>query len=374
MKKVKEEIQEAEVIEESQDSKLSIVNKGELSLVVPQELTIEGVVVSNAKIKEKVAEILKMKIDGISDKKGYDAAVKAKGECVKMRTLPEKWRKKSIANLSKFLTDLKATTDGFGAEAKVGEDHLAKIIKVYEDGKEAEKTRLAEEKQKVTNERIGKLIACGGVLDGYNYKFALSPALQISVLAISEWDEKEFDELYDEVKSDFDTEQTRIANQATKLAEDTLKLNEKRTALRIKELTLNGYESDENGNYAGISKDNILNWEDEEWDALFAPVEETVESDTEVPVKKETRSGGGYTPSFGTSLPPKIDIEEKEGNVSIVNIKFSDSLPFIEVQVGEFTQRFYPTNNEDIANTVDAEFVAISGEVTEDLRFIMYKV
>ena len=253
---------------------------------IPDTLTINGVDFNVEQIRKSVAEIEKMKIDGLGDKAGYDAAVEKLKATSKLRTTSEAWRKNVMKPVLKFGKDLKYKIDEGGELCEKAEAHLKKIIKPIDDAveiarqeKEAEKDRIAEERQKI-------IISYGGVFNGAGtYDFPHEPAIFILANKLRELSDEDFEKEVVDIKAAWQEEVNRLQKideeenaEKNRILELSKTLNQKRTALRLKELRLEGYINQDGlfskeGEDGTVTMEMVELWEDNDWDTIFAEEE-----------------------------------------------------------------------------------------------------
>lgn len=392
---------------------------------IPESLNINGVELNITKLTAEIAEIKLMTIDGLGDEKGYLAAKEKLAATTKLRTSSDKWRQKVMAPLLKFGKDLKKPIDEAEKLCKEGEEYLKKIIKPIDDAVEIARQEAEKAKDDLAAERATLLIAIGGVFDGKGtYNFEHNAGAFFLSTDLREMTPEKWDEDYKEVKDSWDLEQQRLQDiEDAKNAETNLlkgqveDLNKERTAFRIKELVkFEGFtESEDKERYTRgelvISKEQVLTTPMEEWDALLNPVVEEVPevvapvAEAPAPVKKSggTTYGGaikqGYVASsiasdFATEPEPaSAPIAEAELTLTdlggqlvseapavvestfIRSFVFSETKPFIDFAVGQFTMRIYPIEKEIQANTFlgELEQIALNGTINEQLNFLLIK-
>lgn len=350
--------------------------------------SIDNVEVNKAMLQTKVDEAMLISIDGTKDKESMDKATKLRGELRTARTGVEKHRKAIAEPFNVFLKDLKLKSDELGEIARVGETHLDNEIKRIEKIKEDEKAAKETAKLVAMQARITELMALGAKFDGISrYSFEYDPTLSINTLQLKDFEEEEWNEWLEEVKASFAEEQTRLleeeenakkekiatVNRAAENLAKARELEDKRTALRLKELKINGFTLNAERNtwhYDGLSLDHgvIEIKPDDEWDKMIedalagvfkytAPVEEEVDVLDQVDAKINTPA----------------TFEEEPLNVNCMLSFSSIDKSFIEVDISEkFSIRLFPAIFSESVYKDDPAVVA-NAVVERDLALILIK-
>ena len=158
----------------------------------------------------------------------------------------------------------------------------AKKTKIDND-KQKEKDAIEAKKVKAMAERIETIVNLGGKSDGVRYLFDYDITLFVSIASLKDLDDKKWKNALQEIQDAYDYEQKRLADQKlleTQLAEQNTakekELAEKQRKLRVKELTLAGFNilepdgdkyEDSNGN--SVCTIMIDNSAEEEWDEML---------------------------------------------------------------------------------------------------------
>ena len=192
-------------------------------LVVPEAFLIgEQQINKEILLASKEADT-KLVIHGIGDKENYDKAVKLKASYRTTRTTLEKVRKEISKPYQDFVSDLKKKTDALGAICEEAEDYFAGIIAPID----AEKERIKEEKalaaQRALQARINELFVLGAKVSGDRYFFDYDSSLIINSLQLKEFNDEEFGDFLEDVKTAFAENEHRKAEEA-RLAEEAERL------------------------------------------------------------------------------------------------------------------------------------------------------
>lgn len=355
--------------------------------VIPETLMINGVELNLNLLTDRIAEIKKMKIDGITDEAGYNEAVKVKKEISKLRTSSEAWRKKVMSPVLKFGKDLKGKIDSAGTLCEDGEKHLDSIIKPIEDFIELERQKAELEKDRIAEERAEYIVSIGGVLKNGTYNFEHDGGIFILAADLRSLREEDYQKELADINNAWQVEQDRL--QAIKDAEEAeqnkLKsqledLNAERTEFRKEQLEMKGYALDDEGKdwFKGgaseITEEQIITLDASAWKLLLnppivveTPVVETISSFTniaddfaEVEEPKATIVGTktlgeqlAELPMTSNSFAESLGIEEKPADETVFTrtIVFTKDKPWIEAKSadGEATLRLCPTEMVDRA-------------------------
>jgi len=390
---------------------------------IPATLNINGVDLNLKQLRTEVNDVLKMKIDGLGDEKGYNEAVEKLKGLSKLRTSSDTWRNKIMAPVRKLTKDLKSVIDDAGKICSEGETHLKAIIKPIDDAILIARQKAEEAKDELAKTRTAELIAVGGVHDGVGtINFPLDPGLFVLSEDLRTLVDEAYLVTYYEAKRLFDDEQTRLqAIEDAKLKEqDLLKsqvedLNAERTEFRKEQLEMKGYSFvEEKGFYNEIiviTEEQIRTLDAAAWKALLnPPVVEVPEVKEEAPTVKSAPSSShamnqNYNPFAGVSsgfdvepepvaeLPvfdaafftedekeePFQSFAEPEAPVEVEKVitrtlVFSESKPFVEFIVGNgFKMRIHPLEYDHLCRTEDGIGVG-DGSVNEQLRFQLIKI
>ena len=347
-------------------------------LVVPEAFLIgEQQINKEILLASKEADT-KLVINGIGDKENYDKAVKLKASYRTTRTTLEKVRKEISKPYQDFVSDLKKKTDALGAICEEAEDYFAGIIAPID----AEKERIKEEKalaaQRALQARINELFVLGAKVSGDRYFFDYDSSLIINSLQLKEFNDEEFGDFLEDVKTAFaenehrKAEEARLAEEAERLRieeQERLKaeqqaearrlqedreiqlakeeeLLKKRYALRVKELKMLGYILQPNG--IDFIKEGIKqhipttiwveNLSEEQWEAEIKFLESYTEPDPEdeLPVFQN--------PMTFDEVIPNIEFEDPEDErVFIRELRFDMDNSHIELPVSaKHVVRIFP--------------------------------
>lgn len=375
------------------------------TLVIPDEIEINGLKVSDSLIEAKVAEVMMMTINGVEDKEGYKAALEERAKLVKFRTGTEGWRKGVVKPVQDFMGKLKVRIDGFGTRAKKGEDHLNSIIKPIEEELERIKEEKANEKLRVFQARITELQGMGAAFDGQStYSFAYDNTLNVTSAVLQKLTDDEYDYYLVEAKASYAIEQQRLAEVeaedkrqkeevitlAAKNKLETASLNEKRTKLRKKEIALTGYLGDTPEYF-------ILTASDDDWDNYILDVEAAMAiTDT---VVYEAGDLVENVPADPDPAPVDVEKEDEEElpwveqsiaeatsvlqgdpielpRFASSTLEFSSSNPYKDINVSpKFIIRLYPREFEELVIALDGhDNIAANGEVDSESNLIFMLV
>ena len=302
-------------------------------------------------------------IAGVEDKTSYEAVKEAMAEMKNNRIALVDAATTSVITpatnyLSKFKEDLNAIVDEF----KAGE----KDMRDKKDAIDAEKERLKEEKrlaqQRVIEARINDLFVLGAVLDAKLYTFPYDGSLVINSLQVSEFDDKEFGEFLEDVKTAYADEQERLNFEQQLVAERELEakeeaqrqrelaqqneqqaiaLNEKRAKLRTKELTMLGFYYD-GASYLNEAKPHIIEpsaineMPDAAWETLIEEISLYVPFEEEVLPEVSFFPGGVRQ---GPEIPEEFqqtDVETLVETISVVleELRFErNNRPYVEIKL-----------------------------------------
>ena len=347
-------------------------------LVVPEAFLIgEQQINKEILLASKEADT-KLVINGIGDKENYDKAVKLKASYRTTRTTLEKVRKEISKPYQDFVSDLKKKTDALGAICEEAEDYFAGIIAPID----AEKERIKEEKalaaQRALQARINELFVLGAKVSGDRYFFDYDSSLIINSLQLKEFNDEEFGDFLEDVKTAFaenehrKAEEARLAEEAERLRieeQERLKaeqqaearrlqedreiqlakeeeLLKKRYALRVKELKMLGYILQPNG--IDFIKEGIKqhipttiwveNLSEEQWEAEIKFLESYTEPapEDELPVFQN--------PMTFDEVIPNIEFEDPEDErVFIRELRFDMDNSHIELSVSaKHVVRIFP--------------------------------
>lgn len=328
-----EEIQTAEEVVESTD-----LVQIEFKLpVIPEQLNINGVDVSDVLLLEKEKEADGLKIKDHLDDEGYEAMKEFSKQVQKIRTKSEDFRNEVSKPVRDVLSDFKKRTDGFGAICKRIEAKLEPQLKKHENYKEEERKRKAELAKVEAEKRAILLVENGMVYNGAGtYRFPEHLDQSIFVLSddLIEKTDDEFDVELAEIKTVWGAELERLAKikeaedaKTSLLANQVADLNEERTEFRKEQLEGKGFLQDSSNDWVGLSgtttitEQQILTATKDEWKELLNPT-----------AKVETK-----VIDFGIVTPhasPIIDVavtEEVIYDASTETIAF-DVLPFVDEQ------------------------------------------
>lgn len=273
-------------------------------LTVPEVFKIGDTEVNKETLLAQREADVKLVINGVDDKEGYKKAHALRAQYRTVRTTLEKHRKDISAPFQAYVKQLKETTDELGKIAQVGEDYFDTIMTEIDD----EKARIAKEKelaeQKRIAGRINELVALGATFDGENYTFPYSETFMVSSDEVNSFSDMEMFEVMEDAKQLYSTEQQRMNDELLKqqeveearLAEveaqriiaetnalEATKLLNKRTALRVKELSLMGFKEDD-GAYSHvqatgyISIDGVQTMTDDDWEFIIEDMNAKIES------------------------------------------------------------------------------------------------
>lgn len=206
--------------------------------VVTEEVIPQEDVITQALVKSNITEqalqameenFLKLEINGIDDKAGYEEVNKARIMVKNTRVLTTKvcksGREKAIQEQRDWISTEKRIVERC---AKV-EDALAAKQKVIDDIKEAEKLERETKEQQRLQERAVKLIGYGCNFDGSAY---ILGDIKISVLQVKSLDEFTYSQLLAGVETKF------RENQEIKAREDALRAEAEERNKRILEEAL----------------------------------------------------------------------------------------------------------------------------------------
>lgn len=344
--------------------------------VIPDTLNINGVELNIAKLTEEVEQVKLMKIDGIIDEKGYDAAVAKLKSISKLRTSSETWRQGIMKPVLKFQKDLKKKVDDAGALCSTAETYLKSIIDPIDRFKELEREKAELAKTALAEERAGLLVASGMVYNGAGtYNNPLDPAIFVVADELRDFTEEQWNETYNPIKSLFDQEETRKSNEAqqkeqqtNQLASQVADLNEERTEMRREILEARGYKLDAgmpikyHSNDTGITiyEEQVLNATKDEWKELLNPAPVAPVAPVAEPVK--VTDFGVHTPAAS----PIIDMAVTEPATSIANdFEVEDAITDIEFADAPV--------EEDTVTAVDFDY-SIKLYFTEEKPFIDFNI
>lgn len=384
--------------------------------VVPKTLIIGGIEVNNDTLKETIEkDVLTMKIDGLGDKKGYDAAVVKLKELSKLRTGTKNFYAEVTKPVNVFRKNFKSQTDETQDLCTKGETYLEGIIEPIKNAVEIARQEAEKAKDELAVTRAEEMIALGGVYDGQGtYNFSYDGALFITSENLRELVDEAYLLKKDEIQTSFDLEQKRLqaiedakAQETTKLKSQVEDLNEERTEFRKEQLEMKKFKWDGVGFYVKgeevISEDQILNLDKDQWKELFNP-KPTVETHEQVGgeagyvtvPRMTTGSVGGFTPESTSShaeptqAPPVTDsivgdfagfvpVEQEEVateamkepvDITVLtrSLVFSQVKPFISFMVGsEYTMTIFPNEYADKIQISDE--LLMDGTVNEQLQF-----
>jgi len=362
-------------------------------------------------IKDKSAEYAKVTIDGVEDKVNYALVVANMGQ---MRDDRRTFENTAYANvidpLKKALKEYADDIDLVVEEFKTAE----KLERDKKDFIDEEKKRIKKEKEeakvKAAQARVNDLIVLGAKFDGQLYTFDYDSGILINSLQLLDFDDAEFGEFLEEVKTAFADEQTRLhelklqeeADEVERLAEiernkelaeknkeQEKELTEKRIKLRVKELKLNGLDVDDNGIWIKggtpfeVESSAIAEMPDAAWDDLISDIENYVEPERINPLTpdevyavpefaKEFEEGavasdvalGDHVNSFADQFVREEPAEiEYIDLITEVTLTFDWDQPFTDFDIsGKLLMRLYP--DEYRAEAVDGiDIVANQGQV-----------
>jgi copper chaperone CopZ len=382
--------------------------------VIPEVLNINGIEVSNDLLleQEKIADTLT--INGFLDEEGYAAMKDFKNKVLKMRTQSEAYRKKIAKPVTDKLSELKGVTDGFGLICKRIEDKLAPKLEAYENYKEEERKRIAEENKAKAEARAVILVENGMQFNGagtYRFPEHLDQSVFVLQDELGEMTDDEFEAKLSEVKPVWEAEAERVAKvkadqEKAQLEKDRLiaDVNEERTEFRKEQLSDKGFEFDADLNmwfkegFTAISETDILKTNKDDWKGMITPTKVQVVdfgnyTDAAMPnldvrvVEPVTEAVSFYEPStetvtFDTVEEVKFEeaiepSEAKSEHRNDVVLLFDKEYPFKDSDVKEgFKLRVFPTELQglclDSIDESDEGNVAFD-TVIGDLRFIVFK-
>lgn len=367
---------------------------------VPQTINVYGVEINNDKLRKEVAEIKGMKIDGITDKAGYDLAKEKLTIIRKLRTNSEKWRKETTAPMLKFQKDLKAVVDTTGEICKEAETHLETIIKPIDDY--VEEQRLAAEKAKdaLAETRAQEIVSVGGLYDGKGtYNFGFDAALFVLQDSLRDLTDEEYEEMMQPIRAGWNAEQEKDAQakQAQQAEAEAGKqalqiLKDKTIKFRTKELIFEDFEEKAPGVWKKenitVTQEQLENLSDDNWEALLAgklsneavgeaPVEGTPAANTSAFNSVSDFMTDEDEPAVEQNPIAEVEQEEatSEERNSVYSRKFTEASPFIELAIGKnFLMRYYTAEFEYEANSdIDPQTIAQSGTLDGNLIYILIK-
>lgn len=371
-------------------------------------------------IAAKKKEYSQLAINGVEDKDGYEAVKTAMAEMKNTRIALAKAAKENVIDkaakiLKDFMDDLAELTDALSSV----EDDLRAKKDAIDDEKERIKAEKAAEKAKAIQVRINDLNVLGAIFDGQIYSFPYDGGLIINVLQLNDFDDEEFGEFLEDVKTAFAEEQTRLTelklqeekDEAERLAEiernkelaaenvekekqlakDKWDLLRRIASVRCKELKMLGFEPNglgmflKGGNPFEIHSLTIENSTDEEWEALINEIENYVEP--EKPAATDIAADfqdAGITDIEFEEAPAAVasdialgdhvsELDEHLRSTGFVECKliFDINEPFIDVDIsGKLLMRIYPDDFIDQA-TAGIETIANNGRIQDRLNWII---
>lgn len=288
-------------------------------------------------IQYKKDEYAKLTIKGLEDKDGYRAVNAAMLEMKNTRLALTKAAKQNVIDkvssaLKDFKADLALLEDGLSA--------IEADLRIKKDAIDDEKERLKKEaallKQQAIEKRISDLFVLGAILDNNIYSFPYDAGLIINSVQLAEFEDAEFGELLEDVKTAWTVEQDRIKaeqeealrlqqeqdeqaalqlEQAKQINAQAATLNEKQRNLRIKELKLLGAVQQDDDTYLFPDKpefhlaplSGLMDMDDAAWDELMYDIENFVPATD--PLVKDTPDDA--TIQHLSSEPVHVNIPEQ---------------------------------------------------------------
>lgn len=274
--------------------------------LIPDTLNIDGVELNVDRLKSEIAEVKAMKIDGITDVAGYDAAVEKLRKISKLRTGSNSWREKLMKPVLKFQRELKKKIDDAGELCAEGEKHLKAIIEPIDNYKQEEIRKAEEAKDALAVERAKLLMDAGVPFDGKGtYNSSLDAAVFFLHDDLRTYSAEDWDALYTPVKATWDAEQTRLNNLKieeeqvkNKLQSEVEQMGDEIIEMRKEILDAKGYEfhPDKDIWFRGdeeVPHERVLNATIAEWKTIFAPKQVAVETKAEA-VKQHHEPSQGF--------------------------------------------------------------------------------
>lgn len=389
---------------------------------IPSTMVIGGVTFSEELIKKELDEVKKIKVEAplptdtremIEEKKKvYDLIVKKKGEFVKTRTQPEKFRTEISKPLNAWIKELKSRTDSFGALAKEGEQYCLDQAKIYEDW-EAEQERIkADAEAELVKRRTLDLQSVLGIVNpqSLHWTFKHNPMLvehsEIVSMDDSEWNGvmKELEDSYKAAEA-----QAEADRQALIAAQNGV------ITARTQMLQLMQYAFDGSALYSKnghtVNAADISKYSDADWMGLLtshntpkeaapnpfgtgqtsnvAPNPFNTPAQAQ-PVQEQPAQPAFNNPFaqgaqlFGAPIDqPVVEqqeqpaVQEEGHSVAFgVFVTFTEEKPFSEFVLNKSTIRIYPIDNEahalDIPNR-DARHMYSGRDEQNGLCYIMFK-
>lgn len=294
-----------------------------VALISPQFTT--PAVFKLPNVEESLAIITKKRkdnealvIDGVEDKVGYEAVKAAMAQMKNDRiAFVDAATEHVITPVSSYLAEFKKDLDKIVTEFKAGE----KEQRDKKDFIDNEKIRLKAEEEARKVEamqlRVSDLNALGAVFDGKLYTFQYNEMLMITAVDVKDLSDEKFAAFKSDVQTAYDAELIRIDNAAklkeqqekeaqeladqvaeqaaaNKVAQDAL--DAKQRKLRIKELTMNGFQFDEERNLYFIRETLEHVFTIEEIDTLQDEIWDTALADTLFYIQKEKENQVEYDP------------------------------------------------------------------------------
>lgn len=408
---MKTEIEEAVVESETQ-----LVLQTEFTTPVLAKVLDKDKCINTIKgVREKYAKVV---IADTKDKDNYKLVVVGISELRTSRLAWVKSVKETVLDPAKsWVKDLGDSIKEIEEEFKSGEEELKGKKDAIDKLKADEK---AEEERKKTERltgRIEKLMTLGAKNTGANYTFEYDLSLFVPVFSLKDMDDAKFDKQLKSIQLAFDAEEKRKqdeANAATLLAEQNKAASEqlaaKQRKLRIKELTLTGFEQDVTGawklNEIEVSDSAIDNIPDEDWDHLmeialqeptakeddnfdFTPTQVDLTAQAVAIEATEQEEDFEFTPTAVSNTTTveaverfeatPIETEEVKPIISedsyIRSFVFTKDKPYISFAVGQgtMTQVICDTAKIDVVVEKLGLSQFESGEVNGQLSFILFK-
>lgn len=356
--------------------------------VITDKFNLGGVDISPEIIKEKVDEVMKIKLESDSDKETY-AILKSKAtELQKLRTATKKFREEKAKPINEFLKNFKAKVEDATKDAvKPGEDHCAAEMKKYEDWEAEQK---AAEQRKIDArilERSKQLSDIQGVknFESGHWTFPYAPEFIIEQSSL----ESEFgwDDEFSPVKLAFDEHLKAKEQEDAKNAEMVNALiNSRKMLLEMMQYTEQNSLYMKNGHV--INVDQIRDTPDAQWKELIQSHNTPVtQQESPFSAPQESFGSSGFaaasqtqenahnpfaqfaTPAQQDQVPAQEVVEEA---VKGIFTEWSEDVKFVEASLNATTLRVFPSEFAEESGNVD-KVVGFKGELGNGLHFIIYQ-